>query len=239
MKDYKEKAERYELDSDLALYEEVSETNETLESISTKMDSIVTELKKPEKEYPKVQDVRVINPNKIEFPTTFDIKEPSWFSFEGLYRTIGMYIGSAVDELKAFTFKVQVVEEKEEYGKVTLVDEKGKPLKILEAILSSSKTTQKQDDVKYFQSFPESMVVTVDPTSPIATGQAYATQIDDVSTSGITYIGKALVGTGTASPLWQIQKVNQNGTPITTVITWAGNAKFNQIWDNRTSLTYV
>lgn len=162
-----EKIEKYNLDSELALYEEVSEANETLEAISSKIDDVVTELKKPEKEYPKIQDVRVLNPTKVEIPNEIDIKKPSWFSLEPLFQAIGLYIGSAVDELKAFTFKVQVEGEKEEYGKVTLVDERGKPLKIMEAIMSSR--TQKQDDVKYFQSFPDSMVVTDKNGVPLGT----------------------------------------------------------------------
>lgn len=185
MKDYKEKAEKYDLDPELALYEEVSETNETLEGISSKLDKVVTELQKPEKEYPKTQDVRVINPTKIEIPKEVDIKKPSWFSLEPLFQAIGLYIGSAVDELKAFTFKVQVEGEKEEYGKVTLVDEKGRPLKLIETLLSS-RSTQK-NDVKYFQSFPESMVVTNSNGTPIGTISGASTNGSRTLTSANTW----------------------------------------------------
>lgn len=66
----------------------------------------------------------------------------------------------------------------------------------------------------------------------------FAIRIDDVSTTGITYVGKATVGSSPSSPVWQIQKLDESGTPVTTVITWAGGGSFNQIWDNRTSLTY-
>ena len=69
--------------------------------------------------------------------------------------------------------------------------------------------------------------------------QNYATQIDDVSTTSVTYIGKAGVGSSTSSAVWQIQKVDESGSPITSVITWAdGNANFDNVWTNRTSLTY-
>ena len=68
---------------------------------------------------------------------------------------------------------------------------------------------------------------------------AVATQIDDVSTTGVTYVGKAAIGTATSAASWQIQKIDETGTPITTVITWAdGDASFNNVFDNRTSLSY-
>lgn len=67
-----------------------------------------------------------------------------------------------------------------------------------------------------------------------------ATQIDDVSTSGMTYVGYATIGTATSAAFWQIQRIDESGTPVTTVIKWAdGNANFDNIWNNRTSLTYT
>lgn len=82
-------------------------------------------------------------------------------------------------------------------------------------------------------SFPKVMEVTgtVDTTSP-----NYATRIDDTVTS-ITYVGKAALGSHPTDPVWQIQKIDAtNGT----VISWAaGSANFNQVWDDRTSLTYL
>ena len=67
---------------------------------------------------------------------------------------------------------------------------------------------------------------------------SYAIQIDDVSTSGVTYIGKAGIGSTTSSAVWQVQKLDESGSPITTVIKWADSGQFTQIWNNRTSLTY-
>lgn len=58
-----------------------------------------------------------------------------------------------------------------------------------------------------------------------------------LETSGTTtYIGKAVPGTATSSALWQIAKMD---TSTGTVVTWAGSAAFNQIWDNRAGLTYT
>ncbi len=83
-------------------------------------------------------------------------------------------------------------------------------------------------------------------TGPITDAQLRATPIsvvvpvgalrlDDTSTANVIYVGNALVGSLTASAVWQIKKVDQT-TGL--VITWAGSAAFNQIWDNRTSLSY-
>ena len=63
----------------------------------------------------------------------------------------------------------------------------------------------------------------------------YGTRIDE-ATSTVTYIGKATPGTATSVSLWQIQKID---TTTGTVITWAdGNGDFDNIWDNRATLTY-
>ncbi len=64
----------------------------------------------------------------------------------------------------------------------------------------------------------------------------YATRLDEVG-GGITYVGKAAVGSATSSAVWQIQRITETGPDIT--IQWAdGNASFDNIWDNRASLTY-
>lgn len=58
--------------------------------------------------------------------------------------------------------------------------------------------------------------------------------IEDLGT-GTTYIGEAPVGAATSSASWRIQKIVVSGG--TTTITWA-SSKFDQIWDNRASLSY-
>ena len=65
---------------------------------------------------------------------------------------------------------------------------------------------------------------------------SYATQLDEAS-STITYVGKAAVGSATASAVWQIQRITATGPDL--AIDWAdGDASFNNIWDNRASLSY-
>jgi hypothetical protein len=64
----------------------------------------------------------------------------------------------------------------------------------------------------------------------------YAMQIDEVDSS-TTYLGLAKSGTPTSQALWQIRKIAVSGT--VTSFTWAdGDASYNHVWDNRTSLTY-
>jgi hypothetical protein len=61
-------------------------------------------------------------------------------------------------------------------------------------------------------------------------------RIDDTSTSNVTYIGKARVGTPTSDAYWQIKKIDNSSGVI---ITWCdGNLEFDNVWDDRTSLTY-
>lgn len=61
----------------------------------------------------------------------------------------------------------------------------------------------------------------------------------DSGDSNITYIGKAIPS---ATPnedqsVWQIQRVTTSGDDV--FVEWAdGDAEFNNIWDNRESLTY-
>ncbi len=66
------------------------------------------------------------------------------------------------------------------------------------------------------------------------------TLIDDTTTAGVTYIGYA-VPTGSAIPtsgaVWRIKKIDES-TGVTS-IKWAdGDTLFNNIWNNRVSLTY-
>ena len=70
----------------------------------------------------------------------------------------------------------------------------------------------------------------------IRTGEsALAVRIDD-SNDPTTYIGKAPIGSATSSAVWQVAKLD---TTSGLVKTWAdSNASFDNVWDNRASLTY-
>jgi hypothetical protein len=63
-----------------------------------------------------------------------------------------------------------------------------------------------------------------------------AIQLDD--TGGTTYIGEASPGSLTSASAWRIKRVVETGPD--SVITWAdGDSDFDNIWDNRLSLTYT
>lgn len=66
---------------------------------------------------------------------------------------------------------------------------------------------------------------------------AYDTYIaTDSGDTNVTYIGTATPGTATSAASWQIKKVDETSG---TVIKYAdGNANFDNVWDNRESLSY-
>lgn len=82
--------------------------------------------------------------------------------------------------------------------------------------------------------------VTASNPLPISASSAYDIRLDDTTTANVTYIGKAaLTGSAiaTSSAVWQVQKIDETTGMI---ITWAdGDSSFNNIWDNRASLTYA
>jgi hypothetical protein len=106
-------------------------------------------------------------------------------------------------------------------------------------------TLKRMSDVKIKGQAPvqstdaEYREVKVSPTGDLATYSApapLATKLDEASAS-VTYIGKAKIGSASASALWQIQKMSVSGN--VTSITWAdSDSLFNNIWDDRAGLTY-
>lgn len=65
----------------------------------------------------------------------------------------------------------------------------------------------------------------------------YAKQTDFIN-DNLLYRGEAEVGSATSSPVWRIKKVIL-GNDGDVSETWAdGNANFDNIWDNRVSLSY-
>lgn len=59
--------------------------------------------------------------------------------------------------------------------------------------------------------------------------------IDQTTTAGYTYMCEALPGTLTSASAWRISRLNM----ATGVVLWAdGNANFDNVADNRASLSY-
>lgn len=64
---------------------------------------------------------------------------------------------------------------------------------------------------------------------------AHGLQVDEASAT-VTYIGRCAPGTATSENKWQIQKID---TTSGTSITFAdGNDEFDNVWDDRASLSY-
>lgn len=83
--------------------------------------------------------------------------------------------------------------------------------------------------------FPERMKVTNSDGTDVGE-KNYASRIDDTTTANTTYIGKAAIGSATSGAVWQIAKLD---TSSGMVKTWAdGDSLFNNIWDDRASLSY-
>jgi len=61
----------------------------------------------------------------------------------------------------------------------------------------------------------------------------YTVRLDDTGT--YTYVGQATPGTAEAAAVWQVKRIT-NAT--TTVLFADGNANFDNVWNNRASLSY-
>ena len=51
----------------------------------------------------------------------------------------------------------------------------------------------------------------------------------------VDYVGEAAIGTATSAEAWRIKKIDSTTGVI---IQWAGTGVFNQVWDNRATLSY-
>lgn len=69
-----------------------------------------------------------------------------------------------------------------------------------------------------------------------STSIEYKTMIDEAS-STVTYIGKAAAGGSLSSAIWQIKRLSVSGN-VTTIDHADGNTNYDNIWDNRASLSY-
>ncbi len=75
-------------------------------------------------------------------------------------------------------------------------------------------------------------IITNTTTSPTT-----VTYIDEASAS-LTYIGTAKLGATTSSAVWQIRRIQKSST-VTAIQYADGDRRFNNIWDDRTSLSYT
>ncbi len=66
--------------------------------------------------------------------------------------------------------------------------------------------------------------------------QSFSTRVDEAS-STVTYVGQAAAGSAESSAVWRIAKVTFSGT-VTSVLYADSDISFNNIWDDRLSLSY-
>ena len=59
----------------------------------------------------------------------------------------------------------------------------------------------------------------------------------DENADGNTYFGSAVSGTATSATGWRIQRKSVSGTETTFAFA-DGDIKFDNVWDDRTTLTY-
>lgn len=65
----------------------------------------------------------------------------------------------------------------------------------------------------------------------------YSLRVDQADTDTL-YVGESPIGSLESNAVWRIKRVLTNGT-ITT-LSWAdGNQYFDNVWDNRLTLTYI
>lgn len=64
----------------------------------------------------------------------------------------------------------------------------------------------------------------------------YTVRVDKI-TDTLSYAGRAAPGSATNLPVWRIFKIEISGPSITTLYA-DGNALFDNIWDDRLSLSY-
>lgn len=73
----------------------------------------------------------------------------------------------------------------------------------------------------------------------LPTSQVYTKLIDDASTTSTLYLGEADPESVEADPVWRIQKIVFDASGNVDSVRFAGTGTFTQIWNNRTSLTYL
>ena len=71
----------------------------------------------------------------------------------------------------------------------------------------------------------------------VATSSTPLATIIDEPNATTTYVGVAAIGSATSASSWQIKRLSVSGT--VTTVSWAdGNSAFDNVWDDRASLSY-
>jgi hypothetical protein len=98
------------------------------------------------------------------------------------------------------------------------------------------KVTATKIGSKYYLDVLASFVMSADEDTVETRSMAMKIALDEVS-STVTYVGEAITGTALSAASWRIKRISVTGT--VTLIEWAdGNGSFDNIWNNRASLSY-
>lgn len=203
----------------------VDKTEETSRKTQELLSSLITEIGK----------IDVRPEVKIDIPKEVEVKEPKWykpFSFDTKW-------------LKPIEYAVNAINPKPALSR-------------LEELLEK---LYKKPFPKFLFSKDGRVLVEVDRTGGGGTGVTNATgspinpateeKQDEIIASlggGVrikkidealpyTYIGEANVGTATSAASWRIKRVDDTSDPDSTIL-YAGTGAFDQVWDNRASLSY-
>ena len=94
------------------------------------------------------------------------------------------------------------------------------------------------DDIILFNIANEIADLNTNTLTLISLDKNYAIQVDTTSVTDVIFFGQAEIASATSSAVWQIQKIDTSGGDV--AITWAdGNDSFDNVYDDRTSLTYT
>lgn len=115
----------------------------------------------------------------------------------------------------------------------------GAPLRIDPTGTTSQPVTQGTHDNLNLNANVQQSNTDIGPVNPLAIAALVgAVQVDvDSGDSTITYVGYAAAGTATSSASWRIFRITSSGD-ATSIDTADGDISFNNIWDNRESLSY-
>ena len=71
----------------------------------------------------------------------------------------------------------------------------------------------------------------------VATGDSVVTNYDSVS-STLAYVGKRAPGAASSAAVWQIKRLTFSSAGDVTLEVADGNLNYDNVWDDRASLTY-
>lgn len=100
----------------------------------------------------------------------------------------------------------------------------------------TSGNLQDREHGKFVESPTRSGQPAVEVTGQVTLGSSVITIVDEAS-STVTYVGEASPGDATSDSTWKIKKISISGS-ITSILMADGDANYDNVWDDRASLSY-